>query len=806
MKKMSASGYPSYVASICRLTTSPVLTRSLPPLPMNCLQRLLLASALLISSCALGPRQEPSPLPIIPRPASVVRSAGAFILDSSTTVVAEAGDTAFLHVARMAADLLRDGTGLPLEVVTQSTGGRSIVFRKSDAIREGEGYRLASGPTGVVIEARTAAGAFYGLQSLRQLLPPDRQIDAQSRRVWSIPAATILDAPRYAYRGMHLDVARHFFPVSFVKRYIDLLAMHKMNRFHWHLTEDQGWRIEIKRYPRLTSVGAWRKGTLIGQYSDMPHRFDSVRYGGYYTQEEIREVVQYAQERFVTIIPEIEMPGHSLAALSAYPELSCTGGSFEAAMLWGIFDDIYCTKDSVFTFLEGVLTEVMDLFPGTYIHIGGDEAPKTRWAACPRCSTTKAREGLKDDHELQSYFIRRIEKFLTAHERKLIGWDEILEGGLASQATVMSWRGVEGGIDAARQRHDVIMTPGSHCYFDYYQSRLPDEPVAIGGFTTLEKVYSYEPTPQELTPEEAKHILGAQGNVWTEYIADGSHVEYMAYPRAIALAEVLWTPEAGRDFNDFADRLAGHTAHLDRMNVNYANHLFDIRSLVGPAEEGITLSLSSRYPGTTIRYTTDGTEPTEGSQRIEGSMGITSDLDLRAAAFKGGRRITRVNRTRVSMHLAAGKPVSLTAPPHDNYSAGGRQALVNGLLANDDRYGDGEWLGWSGQNAEATIDLLHERSLTSVRLRFYQGVGQWIWLPSSVEIQASNDASSYHTVATKDAFDVPSTAKVVPVEVPLRGTSARFLKVLVRRHGIIPEGQPGAGHEAWLFVDEIVVR
>ncbi len=773
---------------------------------VNGTSALFLTAGLVLTSCTVVPKQEPSSLPIIPRPLVVEQGAGVFLLNASTVIVADARDTAFQHVARLTADLLRIGTGLPLSVVGEHSGNNAIVFRRSQSVEHDEGYRLTSGETGVIIEARTGAGAFYGFQSLRQLLPPDVETASGRQQIWSVRSATIDDSPRYRYRGMHLDVCRHFFPVEFVKRYIDLLAMHKMNRFHWHLTDDQGWRIEIKRFPRLTEVGGWRNGTLIGHYGDVPQRFDTARYGGYYTQDEIQGVVRYAQDRFVTIVPEIEMPGHALAALSAYPELSCTGGSFEAAQLWGVFDDIFCTKDSVFSFLEGVLSEVIDLFPGTYIHIGGDEAPKTRWAACPHCAATKAREGLKDDHELQSYFVQRIGRFLSSHGRKLIGWDEILEGGLAPDATVMSWRGTQGGIDAARLRHDVIMSPGSHCYFDHYQSRSPQEPVAIGGFTTLEKVYSYEPTPPELTAEEATHILGAQGNLWTEYIADGRHVEYMAYPRAIALAEVLWSRADRRDFDDFADRLAIHTGRLDRLNVNYANHLFDIRASIGPAEEGITMSFSTRHTGVDVRYTIDGTDPTVRSSRFDVPLQVTSSVDVRAAGFKAGGQATRTHRMKVEMHLAAGKPIALGSPPDPEYDAGGRQALVNGVNASDDRYGDGEWLGWCETDCEATIDLLDDRPLSSVELRFFQGIGQWIWRPRSVEVQISNDGAEYRTVATTDSFDPSMTARILPVRLAISGTIARYVRVVARRFGPIPAGNPGAGRESWLFVDEITIR
>jgi hexosaminidase len=413
---------------------------------------------------------------------------------------------------------------------------------------------------------------------------------------------------------------------------------------------------------------------------------------------------------------------------------------------------------------------------------------------------------LKDDHELQSYFIRRMERFLSSNGRRLIGWDEILEGGLAPGATVMSWRGTEGGIAAARLRHDVIMTPGSHCYLDHYQSRSADEPIAIGGFTPLEKVYSFEPTPPELTADETVHILGAQGNVWTEYILDAKHVEYMTYPRAIALAEVVWSRAELRDFDDFADRLAKHTARLDRLGVNYANHLFDVRAVIGPAENGVTLSLSSRDPQLVVRYTTDGSEPTSISMRAEGPIPVTADLDVHAAGFRDGRHSTRVTRTHLVMHAAAGKPISVVTPPHGSYAIGGRQALVNGVPASSERYGDGEWLGWSGADLDATIDLLEPRPLAKVSFRFFSGVGQWIWLPRSVDVQVSEDGSSYRTVGTWDRFQHATIAKVVPVDVSIERTEARFVRAIVRRYGVIPKGHPGAGHEAWLFVDEIQVR
>ena len=397
-----------------------------------------------------------------------------------------------------------------------------------------------------------------------------RNQDAGANIKWEIPGVEIQDEPRYPYRGMMLDVGRYFFPPEFVKRFIDLMALHKMNYFHWHLTEDQGWRIQINKYPRLTEIGAFRDESVVGHLRDKPLKFDGQRYGGFYTQEEIREVVEYAKARHITVIPEIEMPGHSLGALASYPELGCTGGPYEVAKRWGVQDDVYCAgKEETFQFLEDVLTEVMDLFPGKYIHIGGDESPKIRWEECPHCQARIKEEGLKDEHELQSYFIKRIEKFLNENNRKLIGWDEILEGGLAPEATVMSWRGTEGGIKAAKELHDVIMTPTTYCYLDYYQGPREDEPLAIGGFLPLSKVYSYDPTPAELNEIESKHILGVQGNVWTEYIKTAEYAEYMTFPRACAIAEIGWSQKDAKNYEDFLHRLDIHLKRLTIMGVNY---------------------------------------------------------------------------------------------------------------------------------------------------------------------------------------------------------------------------------------------
>lgn len=522
--------------------------------------------------CSL--RSQAQSVSIIPLPNELSIKTGSFDFSPQTIIVVNntsaKGDVDWFN------ETLEKNYGYKLKLSkTKPASGNCIVFETPDwEAGWKENYHLSITSKEIRILAEgNGSGNFYALQSLLQLIPVQEMKDTKKapKVSFPIPCLEIKDAPRFKWRGMHLDVCRHFFPISFVKKYIDLLASYKMNTFHWHLTEDQGWRIEIKKYPKLTSVGAWRKGTMIGRYSDQ--KYDSIRYGGYYTQAEIKEVVAYATKLHVTIVPEIEMPGHSVAAIAAYPWLSCTGKQIEVAKGWGVFDDVYCTKDSTFQFLEDVLSEVADLFPGKYIHIGGDECPKTRWKTCSTCQAKIKKEGLANEHELQSYFIKRIEKFLNSKGKQIIGWDEILEGGLAPNAAVMSWRGTQGGIDAAKQKHDVVMSPGKPCYFDHYQSKETEkEPLAIGGYNPLDSVYAYDPLPKSLTSAESEFIMGAQANVWTEYILTEKQVEYMAVPRMMALSEVLWTKPEYKNYANFVQRLKLHTAYLDHKQVNYAKH------------------------------------------------------------------------------------------------------------------------------------------------------------------------------------------------------------------------------------------
>ena len=506
---------------------------------------------------------------IIPVPDKQIFLDGFFIIDSSTSINYP---DQFKNSINFFRTFLNQGKNKFLFLKDSNTTSNFMQFLLDENLSNDEGYKIEIRQNGITITSKDNKGAFYAIQTLRQLIPASFEDKTYPNTEISIKCQIIEDSPRFKYRGMHLDVGRHFFSVEFIKKYIDALAMLKFNTFHWHLTEDQGWRIEIKKYPKLNTIAAYRDSTLAGHYTDRPRKYDKTKYGGYYTQEQVKDIVNYALEREITIIPEIEMPGHSKAAIAAYPNLSCEEKSVNVATLWGVFEDIYCSKEETFKFLEDVIDEVVDLFPGKYIHIGGDEAPKTRWKKCKNCQNVIKREGLKDEHELQNYFISRMEKYINSKGKKIIGWDEILEGGLAPNATVMSWRGISGGIKAANMKHDVIMTPNATCYLDYYQSKDKNEPLAIGGYTPLEEIYNYEPIPEELDSESSKYIIGAQGNVWTEYMSTNEYVEYMVFPRIFALSEVVWTKNK-TSFNEFIERVKDFFPRLDKLNINYSTHL-----------------------------------------------------------------------------------------------------------------------------------------------------------------------------------------------------------------------------------------
>ncbi|HEX5625837.1 MAG TPA: beta-N-acetylhexosaminidase, partial [Saprospiraceae bacterium] len=525
-------------------------------------------------------------LAIIPKPRSVQIVGGQYETQKIKTLAVPDKNADALRIGKAFQQLL----GLPELAVKKikgasHAGSGSLHLSLINRPDKPDYYKLHITKNGILIQASRAQGWFYALQTLSQIVELTALYSPSNHL---LPYCIIEDEPTFPYRGLHLDVGRHFFPVSFIKNYIDLMARFKYNYFHWHLTEDQGWRIEIKKFPKLTGIGSVRKRSLIGHAADFPQQFDNTEYKGFYTQEEIKEVVRYAAERYIDIIPEIEMPGHSTAALAAYPEFSCSGEAVEVADQWGVFHTgIYCTKDTSLWFVKEILEEVIALFPGPYIHIGGDEVPKKNWKNCSQCQAVKRRNNLKTEEDLQSYFIRNVEKFLSSKGKKLIGWDEILEGGLPQDATVMSWRGTKGGIEAASQKHPVIMCPGTHCYFDHYQSMSPSEPIAIGGYTPLEETYSFDPVPESLKPSERPYIIGAQGNVWTEYMADEKHVLYMAYPRAIALSEVNWTPKSNRDYSQFLARLQHHIPWFKNRGMSIVQSMLDIEYSTTGSKEGV---------------------------------------------------------------------------------------------------------------------------------------------------------------------------------------------------------------------------
>ena len=753
---------------------------------------------LLVFSVSLSYSQTVS---IIPQPSFVEVKGGTFTITPATKIVVPAeklsGNASLLN------DYLQQLYGITLPVTRNRHLHTNDIYLGYDHTNRPEGaYNMTIDDQEIRIAGEDDAGVFYALQSLLQLLP------AQKVGALTVPQVRINDTPRFAYRGMHLDVARHFFTVAQVKKYIDFIAMHKMNTFHWHLTEDQGWRIEIKKYPKLTEEGACRNGTIIGHYPGKGN--DSIRYCGYYTQDQIRDIVKYAAARYVTIIPEIEMPGHSSAALTAYPELGCTGGPYKVQETWGVFDDVYCAgNEKTFQFLEDVIDEVIQLFPSQYIHIGGDECPKTSWKKCPKCQQRMKDNHLADEHSLQSYFIQRMEKYINSKGRKIIGWDEILEGGLAPNASVMSWRGEEGGIAAAKQHHTVVMTPEAYCYFDRSPSKNEDS-VVFGGYVPIEKVYGYEPVPAVLTPVEAKYILGAQANVWTEYIANQAKLEYMIFPRMAALSEVLWSPKRKRNWSDFEQRLQVQFKRYDLWNVNYNKAYFAIADTVMPSSDhkGLVWKLDSRCPNPIYKATlADKDEYSTFTYHKATEIPVYSSLKGSIQLINGNSGVTVSTIERhFSFNKATGRSISLAAAPTQKYPGnGGAFGLVNGLVS-EKGTNSTEWLGWNGKDMEATIDLGTTDTIHSVIIHALEQRGSWIYRPASLIIQVSQDGSHYTDAGNTADFVFLSDKVVGNMQAAFPATAARYIKVIARNFGVIPAGLPGADNHAWLFVDEIGVE
>jgi hexosaminidase len=683
-------------------------------------------------------------------------------------------------------------------------------------------YTLTINEGMIEITAHDEEGLFYGTQTLIQLLPI--QNPKSKIQNLAIPQLTITDYPRFAYRGLHLDVSRHFFPVDFIKKYIDYIALHKMNYFHWHLTDDQGWRIEIKKYPKLTSVGGWRDGTIIGRYPGTGN--DNIHYGGYYTQEQIREVVKYAADRYITVIPEIEMPGHSMAALAAYPQLGTWPDSvYKVSQTWGIngmYNNVLNPTEYTFNFLQDVLDEVMNLFPSPYIHIGGDECSKKWWHESVFCQQLMKEKWIKDENGLQSYFIQRIENYINSKGKKIIGWDEILEGGLAPNATVMSWRGEQGGIDAAKQNHDVIMTPGNPVYFDHTQSQNEDS-VVIGGYNPIENVYAYEPIPKELNEEQAKHVLGAQANMWTEYMGNTRKVEYMLFPRLSALSEVLWSPKESRDWKDFEKRLMGQFRRYDLWKVNYSKAYFDPQISLTPTTDfnGVALHVKTKLNKSSFYFGNKSKSVFESYNdsiysliKETGIYGIRllGKLDAKAKGEKWGVAYTSPfeylfsQDLKLNFNKATGKKITLTNPASDKYPGDGPFTLVNGVINEKGFARSREFLGFSGTDCEAVIDLGSSQLVSFVVVNTLSRTSNWIWRPLTAEVFGSGDGKTWYSLKLTDDFEEKKdgTGKGT-MTMAFKATYAQYVKVVITNWGEIPAGNPGAGNKPWLFVDEIEV-
>ncbi|MDN3580821.1 glycoside hydrolase family 20 protein [Mucilaginibacter flavus] len=732
---------------------------------------------------------------IIPQPYKVQKGAGIFTFSATTGIELE--ENINPHNLDFFKHYLKSVSGINPSVNNKLVIPAINISIDSTRVLQKEGYQLIIKQKHITIQGHDETGVFYALQSLTQLI---HVVNGKA----TVPVCTIEDHPRFAYRGMHLDVSRHFFTVQTIKKWIDLLALYKINTFHWHLTDDQGWRIEIKKYPLLQSISAYRDETIIGHKRDSPHRFDGKRYGGYYTQDEVKDVVKYAMQRHISIIPEIEMPGHALAALAAYPQLGCTGGPYKTATYWGIFDDVYCAgNDETFTFLQNVLDEVLPLFPSKYIHIGGDECPKTKWKTCPKCQKRIKEEHLKDEHELQSYFIGRMEKYLNSKGRQIIGWDEILEGGLTPGATVMSWTGEEGGIAAAKQHHDAIMTPEKYVYLDYFQSLYGAEPIAGGGYTPLSKVYNYEPITKELTGDEAKYIKGVQANAWSEYMASPAQAERQLFPRMLALAEVAWMDKDNKDYKGFLKRLRNERPLLQKLNVNAANTFDEITGDIGTAANRQTsLSLNTTLPGGKIFYTTNGSVPGVKSKLYTKPLTITSSGNIKAAVLSNGRQTGRVYEQSFSIHKAVGKTVTLINQPKGTYNTGDISGLVNGVFGNK-LYNDSQWYGFNGDDLDATVDLGSVQSVSKLGINILKYHWQKMWEPTQLTFEVSTDGKTYTEVYRQTEFKENG---INAVRANIAPTQARYIRVKGTNKGIIPPGEYIAGAKAWLLVDEIVVE
>ena len=763
-------------------------------------------AGLLMTACSNQPTTVAN-YEVVPMPLEInTTQQASFLLKSGVTVYYPAGNEKMQRNAEFLASYVKAQTGIELQVQAGEGGKGGIVLQLGLANDNPEAYQLKVDASQVVISSPSEAGVFYGIQTLR------KAVDVAEGSNVELPAVEIKDQPRFGYRGMMLDVGRHFFSIDEIKTYIDMMALHNINRFHWHLSEDQGWRIEIKKYPKLTEIGSMRKETVIGHNSG---KYDGKPYGGFYTQEQAKEIVAYAAERYITVIPEIDLPGHMQAALAAYPELGCTGGPYEVWTQWGVSDNVLCAgNDQTIQFIKDVLAEIVEIFPSEYIHVGGDECPKVKWSTCPKCQARIKALGLKSDNKhtkeerLQSYVIHEAEEFLNSKGRKMIGWDETLEGGLAPNATVMSWRGEAGGIEAAKQHHDVVMTPNTYLYFDYYQSKDTEtEPMAIGGYLPIERVYSYEPMPKSLSPEEQKYIVGVQANLWTEYIPDFKQVQYMVLPRMAALSESQWCAPEKKNYEAFLQRVSRLVNIYAKNGWNYATHIFDVMLDLKPNTETGTLDAVARtIDNAPIYYTLDGSEPTTASEKYTDVIKIDKPCTLRTVAIRpsGSSKITK---DEISFSKSSMKPITMLQSINKQYEFSGATVLVDGMTGNMN-YKTGRWIAFYTNDLEAVIDLKEATEISSMTLHTCVEKGDWIFDTRGITVSVSDDNQTFKEVASEayPAMKESDPNQIYTHELKFDPVKTRYVKVKALSEQKIPSWHGGKGNPGFLFVDEIILN
>lgn len=745
---------------------------------------------------------------IIPKPLDVnCKGDASFLLKDGVAVIYPENNRKMQDNAEFLVDYVERQTGVKLTSHAGMPVDGAICLTLDLSDDNAEAYKLIVNDKRVCISGASEAGVFYGIQTLRKSLPVAQDINV------NLSAVEIYDKPRFAYRGAMLDVARHFYTVDEVKTFIDMLALHNINRFHWHLTDDQGWRIEIKKYPKLMSVASERKETVVGRwYSGI---YDGKPYGGYYTQDELRDVIDYAAKRHITIIPEVDLPGHMQAALTAYPELGCTGGPYEVRTIWGVSQDVLCVgNDFTLQFVKDVLSEVADIFPSEYIHIGGDECPKVRWEKCLKCQERIKSLGLKSDakhtkeQRLQSYMIQEAAKYLKEKGKRIIGWTEILEGGLVPDATLMSWIGESGGIEAAHQHHDVIMTPNTYLYFDYYQSKkVEDEPLAIGGYLPIEKTYNYEPMPKELTEEEQQYIKGVQANLWTEYIPVFSQVQYMVLPRLGAAAEVQWTDPSKKDYKDFLRRVPHLVAVYDCYGWNYATHVYDVNVDMKADTVNHVLNVQlSTMADDPIYYTLDGQDPTEKSLKYTKPFTIDQSVVLKTMAVHPDRT-SKISVDTIRFNKATLKPVVLLQPNESRFSPDGPVVLVDGRNGNHS-FDTGAWLAVAGNDLEAVINMQAETILSSASVHVYVRKDAWLFDARGFSVSVSSDNKNYKEVASQEYKQMQESDSdgIIEHELSFDPCKATYVKIKVISEKSMPDWHWDAGKAPFLLVDEIILN